>query len=222
MSRLPQEKIDAGKENVTYISDVEGPSDLEGPKSRKQRDATMLAVGNEHDLAGGVPSTRRRSGTLGRRGAVAVEAALLMPFIVALMLGMWEIGRIAQMSRIVKDAAREGARVAAGGANNGSPVTVANVQTAVQNFLTAAGMPSAAVSGATITVTNLSTHTWTNPGNAQPLDPFSVTVTIPPGAAYNSLKLIGTSLSGVTQLQESVEWLSANDTELTVSTTLPY
>jgi hypothetical protein len=83
-------------------------------------------------------------------------------------------------------------------------------------------MPSAAVSGATITVTNLSTHTWTNPGNALPLDPFSVTVTIPAGSAYNSLMLIGTSLSGVTQLQESVEWLSANDAELTVSTTLPY
>ena len=145
-----------------------------------------------------------------------------MPVIVAMMLGMWEIGRIAQMSRIVKDAAREGARVAAGGANNGNPVTVANVQTAVQNFLTAAGMPSAAVTGATITVTNLSADTWTDPGNALPLDEFSVTVTIPAGAAFNSLKLIGTSLSGVTQLQESVSWLSANDTQLTVSTTLPY
>jgi hypothetical protein len=122
----------------------------------------------------------------------------------------------------VKDAAREGARVAAGGANNGTPVTVANVQTAVQNFLTASGMPAAAVSGATITVTNLSSDTWTNPGNALPLDEFSVTVTIPAGAAFNSLKLIGTSLSGVTQLQESVNWLSANDTQLTVSTTLPY
>ena len=101
-------------------------------------------------------------------------------------------------------------------------VTVANVQTAVQNFLTAAGMPSAAVSGATITVTNLSSDTWTNPGNALPLDQFSVTVTIPAGAPFNSLQFIGATLCGVTQLQETVNWLSANDTQLTVSTTLPY
>jgi Flp pilus assembly protein TadG len=145
-----------------------------------------------------------------------------MPIIVAMMLGMWEVGNMALWSRVVKDAAREGARVAAGGANNGSPVTVANVQTAVQNYLTAAGMPATAVNGATISVTNLSSDSWTDPGNALPLDPFSVTVTIPAGAAFNSLMFLGTSLSGVTQLQESVQWLSANDTQLTVSTTLPY
>ena len=158
------------------------------------------------DIArGGLPARRKRC-ALGRRGAVAAEAAICMPVIVAMMLGMWEIGRIAQMSRIVKDAAREGARVAAGGANNGTAVTVANVQTAVQNFLTAAGMPTAAVTGATITVTNLSADTWTDPGNALPLDEFSVTVTIPAGAAFNSLKLIGTiadrrhAVAGVGQL----------------------
>jgi Flp pilus assembly protein TadG len=157
-----------------------------------------------------------------RRAAAAVEAAICLPFVVAMMLAMWEIGNMALWSRVVKDAAREGARVAAGGVNNGTTVTVANVQTAVQNFLTAAGMPSTAVNGATITVTNLSADTWTNPGSALPLDEFSVTVTIPPGAAFNSLQLIGANLCGITQLQESVNWLSANDTQLTVSTTLPY
>jgi len=182
----------------------------------------MLEMRNAENVAGGGQSAYRSRCARGRRGAAAVEAAVCMPVIVAMMLGMWEIGRIAQMSRIVKDAAREGARVAAGGTNNGAPVTVANVQTTVRNFLTAAGMPSAAVTGATITVTNLSAHTWTDPGYASPSDPFSVTVTIPPGAAFNSLQLIGTSLSGVTQLQESVNWNSANDAQLTVSTTLPY
>jgi Flp pilus assembly protein TadG len=156
------------------------------------------------------------------RGAVAVEAAVCLPVIVVLMMGMWEVGRIAQMSRIVKDAAREGARVAAGGANNGNLITVANVQSAVRNYLTASGMPSAAVSGATITLTNLSSHTWTDPGDASPLDTFSVIVTIPPGSPFNSLQLTGSSFSGVTQLQESVQWQSANDSQITVSTTLPY
>jgi len=176
----------------------------------------------EHDFVEDGPTERRRRCVRDRRGAVAVEAGVCLPVIIALMLGMWEIGRLAQMSRIVNDAAREGARVAAGGANSGTPITVANVQTAVQNFLTAAGLPSAAVNGATITVTNLSADTWTDPGYALPLDPFSVTVTIPSGAAFNSLQLIGASFAGVTQLQETVEWLSANDTQLTVSTTLPF
>lgn len=183
----------------------------------------MPDVQDEQNIAPGGQSARRKCRSRGRRGAVAVEAAICMPLIVTMMLAMWQLGQITEMSRIVKDAAREGARVAAGGTNNGSAVTVANVQTAVQNFLTAAGMPSAAVSGAVITVTNLSSDSWTDPGNALPLDQFSVTVTIPAGALFNSLQLyIGTNLCGVTQLQETVDWLSANDTQLTVSTTLPY
>lgn len=178
---------------------------------------------NEQDIRRGGRSASRCRRAPGRCGAVAVEAAICMPFIVAMMLAMWEIGQIAEMSRIVKDATREGARVAAGGINNGSTVTVATVQTAVQNFLTAAGMPSAAANGAVITVTDLSTSdVWTNPSSAMPLDPFSVTVTIPAGTPFNSLQLIGANLCGVTQLQETVEWLSANDSQLTVNTTLPY
>ena len=99
---------------------------------------------------------------------------------------------------------------------------MANVQTAVQNFLTAAGMPATAVNGAVVTVTNLSSDTWTNPGSAQPLDQFSVTVTIPAGAPFNSLMFAGLNLTGVTQLQATVDWLSANDSQVTISTTLPY
>ncbi len=139
-----------------------------------------------------------------------------------MMMGMWEVGRIAQMSRILKDAAREGARVAAGGVNNGSTVTVAMVQTAIQNYLTSSGMPSTAVNGAVISVTNLSADAWTDPGNALPLDHFRVTVTIPSGAPFNSLLLFTSSLSGVTQLQETVDWLSANDALVVVNTQLPY
>jgi Flp pilus assembly protein TadG len=157
-----------------------------------------------------------------RRGAVAVEAAVCLPVMVALMLGMWDLGRVAQMSRLVEDAAREGARFAAGGTNNGTVVTVANVQTAVQNYLTAGGMPATAVNGAVITVTNQSSDTWTNPGNALPLDQFQVTVTIPAGAPYQSLKLITATMCGVTSLQQTVTWLSANDALVVVNTQLPY
>ncbi len=181
----------------------------------------MANTRTEHGISGGGHFAGRKRRPHGRRGVAAVEAAVCMPVILTLMLAMWQIGQIVEMSRIVRDAAREGARVAAGGANNGTPVTVANVQTAVQNFLTAAGMPSTAVNGAVISVTNLSADSWTNPGSALPLDQFSVTVTIPAGAPFNSLMFTGFNLCGVTQLQATVDWLSANDTQLTVSTTLP-
>ena len=181
----------------------------------------MPDMPNEHDIAA-VRFAGRKWRFRSRRGAAAVEAAICLPLVVALMLAMWQIGRLAQMSRIVKDAAREGARVAAGGINNGSVVTVANVQTAVQNFLTAAGMPSTAVNGAIISVADLAADSWTNPGSALPLDQFSVTVTIPAGAPFNSLQILGASTFGITQVQETVNWLSANDTQLTVSNTLPF
>jgi Flp pilus assembly protein TadG len=185
------------------------------------RIASNITVPVTPKTENGGPASRNRI-IRGRGGAVAVEAAVCMPVVVVLMMGMWEVGRIAEMSRIVKDAAREGARVAAGGVNNGTIVTVANVQTAAKNYMTSAGMPATAVNGSVVTVTNLSSDTWTNPGNAQPLDQFSVTVTIPSGAPFNSLLFFPPQLSGVTQLQETVNWFSANDTQVTVNTTLPY
>ena len=85
---------------------------------------------------------------------------------------------------------QRGHRYAAGGYNCGTPVTVAMVQTEVQNYLTAAGFPSAAVNGAQITLTNLSSDSWTDPCNAQPSDLFSVTVIIPSGTPFNSLRWV--------------------------------
>jgi hypothetical protein len=100
-------------------------------------------------------------------------------------------------------------------------VTVAVVQQAVRNYLTAARFPSAAVSGAQITLTNLSSNNWTDPCNAQPLDPFSVTVTIPSGAAFDSLVWIASSITGRSSLSAKAEWLSANDSQAVIDTTLP-
>ena len=49
-----------------------------------------------------------------------------------------------------------------------------------------------------------------------------MTVTIPSGAAFNSLRWVASSLTGINQLSATVEWLSANDTKVTVNTTLPF
>jgi Flp pilus assembly protein TadG len=157
-----------------------------------------------------------------RRGSVTVEAALMMPLILTLMLGVWEIGRAIELTSTLNAAAREGARMAAGGVNNGTPVTVAMVQTEVQNYLTAAGFPAAAVTGAQIQVVNESTDAWTDPGSALPLDRFAVTVTIPSGTPFKSLNWVTGTLTGINQLSATVEWLSANDAKVTLNTTLPF
>ena len=71
----------------------------------------------------------------------------MLPLILTLMLGTWEIGRAIELTATLNAAAREGARMAAGGVNNGTPVTVAMVQAEVQNYLHAAGFPAAAYNG---------------------------------------------------------------------------
>lgn len=146
-----------------------------------------------------------------------------MPLLLIMMLGVWEVGRMIQICQILDNAAREGARLAAGGYVNGTAVTAAQVQTEVQNYLTAAGLPSAAVSGSQITLTCLASTPWTDPYEAQPLDPFSVTVTIPAGAPFNSLRWnLLNQVTNVTQLTQTVYWQSANNSQVVVSTTIPY
>ena len=138
-----------------------------------------------------------------------------MPLIVTLMLGMWQFGGMAQMVAGLEGCRPRRGRVAAGGRNNGTTVTVANVQTAVQNYLTGAGM-RAAVNGATITVTNSASDIVDRPRQCLAPGRVSVTVTIPAGTPSTACSLLATTLCGVTQLQSSVTWLSANDTQITV------
>ncbi len=158
-----------------------------------------------------------------RRGTAVVEAAVILPLLLTMMMGVWEVGRMIQISQILDNAAREGARLAAGGYVNGTAVTTSQVQTAVQNYMTAAGLPTAAVTGAQITVTCLASTPWTDPYEALPLDPFTVTVTIPAGAPFNSLRWnLLNKITSVTQLSQTVFWQSANNSQVVVTTTLPF
>lgn len=142
------------------------------------------------------------------------------------MIGIWEVGRMVQVSQILANAAREGARYAAAGNLNingvNTPITVAMVQQNVRDYMTASGLPSAAVSGAQVQLANLSNNTWTDPANAQPMDKFSVTVTIPSGTAFSSLQWSVLKITGTNQLSSSVTWVSIVDSQVSVNTQLPY
>jgi Flp pilus assembly protein TadG len=170
-----------------------------------------------------------------RRGAVAVESAVIISLIlVPMMFGIWEVGRMIEVQQLMVNAAREGARVASGGNVNGTSVTVSMVQDAVRDYLTEAskansgyfnpgGVPAAVVSAAQITLTNTSGNGWTDPCDAQPLDTFNVTLTFPEGAAFNSmnwqvLKLV----TNIKSMSVTVGWRSMKDSLVVVDPQLPY
>src|SRR4051794_26423126 len=59
--------------------------------------------------------THRNRPHRSRGASAAVEFALVLPVLVTLMFGLWEIGRIIQIQQVLSNSAREGARVAAQG-----------------------------------------------------------------------------------------------------------
>jgi Flp pilus assembly protein TadG len=93
-----------------------------------------------------------------RQGVAAVEFALLLPFIMILLLGIWEVGRLINADEMVNNAAREGARQASTGLRTNAQV-VAEVQYYLYQAMVGQGMPAAGaqqvVNDAIITVQDL-------------------------------------------------------------------
>jgi Flp pilus assembly protein TadG len=58
----------------------------------------------------------------GERGAALVEAALTLPILLLLMVGIFEVGRAYETWQVLTNAAREGARMAV--TPNSNPVTI--------------------------------------------------------------------------------------------------
>jgi Flp pilus assembly protein TadG len=98
-----------------------------------------------------------------RRGASAVEFAIVAPIFILLIFGMIEYGRMVMVQQLITNAAREGARQAV---LDGA--TTANVQSTVTTYLS-----NSSVSGATVTVSP------DPPSNAGAGDPVTVNVSIP-------------------------------------------
>ena len=70
-----------------------------------------------------------------RRGVAAVEFAFVMPAILALLVGIWELGRLIEIQQLMTNAAREGARLAVVSTNSTSGVTTSQIQSTVTGFL---------------------------------------------------------------------------------------
>jgi Flp pilus assembly protein TadG len=118
-------------------------------------------------------STQR--GAWRRSGTAAVELAVVAPVVVILLVGVLEVGRMVQMTQIISNAAREGARKASTGVN-----TYSDVQTTVANYLTRAG-----ITNQTGLVINVYDVTQSNagpqfdPSTAVYLDQLQISVSLP-------------------------------------------
>jgi Flp pilus assembly protein TadG len=157
-----------------------------------------------------------------RPGVAAVEFAFLMLFLAPLTLAVWEGGRLVEVQQLVDNAAREGARRAAVGqmldptTGVSTNIYASDITTTVTNYLTNNGLDT---TGLNVTFSNLTNPSASDPYQAAQLDKVRVTVTLP----FNNVRwvLLG-NYTGISNLYGEADWRSMRDTNVSVSTTLPF
>jgi Flp pilus assembly protein TadG len=142
-----------------------------------------------------------------RTGAAAVELAMVLPLILTLLLGIWEVGRMIEVQQILSNAAREGARQASTG-----QFTNQQVEQVVVQYLKNAGIPAANLNvtgnpGPQM-VTDV-THPGSDASQAVYLDQLQVTVQIPFNDVHWSV--LGLITNPSTKLVATVNWYTMVD-----------
>ena len=110
----------------------------------------------------------RRRGTARRRGAVTVEAALVLPMFLMFLFGIMEYGRYVMMLQVLTNAAREGARyaqihtsqVTVGGTTYGNATS--DVTNVVNTFLAGQSLSGQSVQVYLSDTVGNNVGTWTN------------------------------------------------------------
>jgi Flp pilus assembly protein TadG len=157
------------------------------------------------------PTAQRRTGT------AVVELAVVLPILALLLVGIWELGRMVQVQQVLSNAAREGARRAATGTR-----TIADVDTAVKNYLAAAGFNT---NGYTLKIINVTQNPSPAPGApsddptaANQLDHLRITVTLP----FNNVKwAFLNQITSSSTLSATIDWYCMKDQPLVVDPTMP-
>lgn len=107
------------------------------------------------------------------KGAALIEAAVTIPIILLISVGIFEFGRAYQTQQVLVNAAREGARLAV---IEGS--TDADVRTRVNNYLSAGGLKT--LGDSQIPINRSTTFTGTSTGSTvEILYPFDFMVLNP-------------------------------------------
>jgi len=165
--------------------------------------------------------------TTHRPAAAAVEFAVILPLLLLLLVGIWELGRIIHTQILLHQAARDAARVGAQahivnttGAytqirfNTGSP----NIEDTVRDYLLAAGITNLA--GLVVefqfvepTASGPNVDPYTGVKNQR----FRVRVSLP----YDNVRWTTLSLINPNTLTAEVYWQCLVDEPFTVDTSLP-
>jgi Flp pilus assembly protein TadG len=122
-----------------------------------------------------------------RRGAAAVEFAIVAPVFFLMAFGMIEFGRAIMVKQILTSASRVGARVAV---LDGSTVTGTNgVKGTVASYLTNAGIPGASESDVTINPADPATAVYGAPVTVTVQVPYSRVSWLPSPKFFRSTTL---------------------------------
>jgi Flp pilus assembly protein TadG len=150
-------------------------------------------------------------GVQARRGTAAVELAVCLPFLLIVLAGVWEVGRMVSAQQVIANGAREGGREIAAG-----QVSSATIQQYVVNYCNMNGLSG--VTSSMVTITNITNASRSDPTNCNQLDQWRVTVTVP----YSSLKWSNIAqITPTTAITASADWYSMKDVPITVSNTIP-
>lgn len=160
-----------------------------------------------------------------RRGVAVVEMAFLLPLLLLLVVGVWEVGRLVQLQQVMSAAARDGARIASQGSiinTTGAYTQIdmttsnPNVNETVRDYLYGAGITN--LTGLQVTFEYLDGDTsLTQPYQGAKNQKFRLRVTLP----YENMRLTTLSLINPTTLSGECIWLMMMDDPFTLSTTLP-
>lgn len=177
-----------------------------------------------------------------REAVAAVEFAFCLPVIVLLLLGLWEVGRIVQISNVLRNGAREAARDASLGQDNLSTVA-SNLASYVQGSLPATFVPGHSTTLKppaislppnttgymcwdnttsqelfTITFTDVTNPSLTDPTLMQKLDRFKMGIQVP----YATIGWSGLAqITSVSRITFNVDWVSMRDAPFTITPALP-
>lgn len=160
-----------------------------------------------------------------RRGVAVVELAFLMPLLLMLIVGVWEIGRLVQLQQIMNQAARDGARIASQahivnttGAYTHIDMTTTspNVTDTVRNHLYCCGITN--LNGLQVMFQFLDGDTsLTEPYQGIKNQRFRLTVTLP----YDNMRWTSLGLINPNTLGGECVWQMMSDDPFTLSTVLP-
>lgn len=177
-----------------------------------------------------------------RRGVAAVEFAFCLPLILLLLMGLWEVGRIVQISNVIRNGGREAARDASLAQDNLQAVAT-KLASFLQGALSTAfgqghsialkapviSLPAGAAGYTcwdntanqelfTLAFTDISNPNITDPTGMQKLDHYQVGISVP----YATIGWTGlVQITNVSRISITLDWASMVDSPFQITPALP-